>query len=69
MSSTYDRLHTAYFPAEYADILMEVLAITPGNFLSVKDALHHFRLLDDDQTVEVMEHIADRIETDEAEEE
>lgn len=31
MSTTYDNLHTAYFPAEYADILMDVLAITPIN--------------------------------------
>jgi hypothetical protein len=66
MSSTYDRLHTAYFPGEYADILMDVLAITAENLLSVEDALHHFRVLNDDQATEVMEHIADRIETDEA---
>ena len=68
MSTTNDRLHRAYFPAEYADILMDVLAITPGNLLSVKDALYHFRRLDDAQAAEVMEHIADRIETGEAEE-
>jgi hypothetical protein len=62
MSTTNDRLHTAYFPAEYADILKDVLAITPGNFLSVKDALFHFRHLNGDQAAEVMEHIADCIE-------
>ncbi len=67
MSMTYDRLHTAYFPSEYAEILMDVLAITPRNFLSVKDALHHFRLLDDAQADEAIEHIADCLETDEAE--
>ncbi len=67
MSITYDRLHTAYFPSEYADILMEVLAITPVNFLSVKDALHHFRLLNDDQADEAIEQIADCLEADEAE--
>ncbi len=67
MSITYDRLHTAYFPAEYADILMEVLAITPCNLLNVKDALYHFRLLDDDQALEVIEQIVDCLETDEAE--
>ncbi len=61
MSTTTDRLHTAYFPAEYADILIDVLAITPGNFLSVKDALYHLRRLDSGQTAEVIEHIADRI--------
>jgi hypothetical protein len=63
MSITNDRLHTAYFPSEYADILMEVLAITPRNFLSVKDALYHFRDLNYDQAPEVIEHIADRLET------
>jgi hypothetical protein len=67
MSITYDRLHTAYFPGKYADTLMEVLAITSANFLSVKDALHHFCDLDDDQAHEVIEHIADRLETNEVE--
>jgi hypothetical protein len=68
MSTTYDRLHNAYFPGEYADILMDVLAITPGNFLGVKDALHHFRILNDDQVTAVLEHIVDRMETEAAEE-
>ncbi len=63
MSTTNDRLHTAYFPSEYADILMDVLAITPTNLLNVKDALYHFRQLDDDQAADVIEHIADRIDT------
>jgi hypothetical protein len=63
MSNTNDRLYAAYFPSEYADILMDVLAIGPDNFLSVKDALYHFRCLDNGQANEVMEHIADRIET------
>lgn len=63
MSTTHDRLHTAYFPGEYADIVMEVLAIRPANFLSIKDAFYHFRQLDDGQAAEVMEHIADRIDS------
>jgi hypothetical protein len=58
MSTTYDSLETASFPADYADILMDVLAITPANLLSVKDALHHYRRLDDDQATEVMQQIA-----------
>ncbi len=62
MSTTHDRLHTAYFPAEYADILKDVLAVTPGNFLNIKDALYHFRRLDDDQAAEVIEAIADLME-------
>jgi hypothetical protein len=60
MSTTHDRLDTASFPDEYADILMDVLAIG-DNFLSVKDALYHFRRLNDDQTADVMELIACRI--------
>jgi hypothetical protein len=60
MSTTYDRLQTASFPDEYADILKDVLAIG-DNFLSVKDALHQFRHLDDAQVAEVMELIADQI--------
>ena len=63
MSTINDRLHTAYFPAGYADIVMEVLAIAEGNFLNVKDALYHFRELDDDQAAEVIEHIAERLES------
>jgi hypothetical protein len=68
MSTTYDSLAMAYFPAGYADILIDVLAIGPLNFLSVKDALHHFRSLDDDQAAEVMDQIGDQLESDEAEE-
>jgi hypothetical protein len=60
MSTTNDRLHTASFPDEYADILMDVLAIG-DNFMSVKDALHQFRRLDDEQVTDVMQLIADRI--------
>ena len=63
MSTTHDRLHTAYFPAAYADILIETLAIAPANFLSVKDALYHFRRLNDDQTEEVIQAIAEQIES------
>ena len=63
MSTTYDSLDRAYFPSEYADIVMDVLAITPNNLLSVKDILYHFRQLDDEQAAEVLDHIADRIET------
>ncbi len=61
MSITFDRLDTASFPDDYADILMDVLAIG-DNFLSVKDALNHFRELDEDQAAEVIELIADRID-------
>jgi hypothetical protein len=63
MSNTTYRLQTAAFPEDYADILMETLAITPDNFLSVKDALYHFRYLDDDQATEAMQRIAARIES------
>ena len=59
MSTTYDRLQTANFPDEYADILMDVLTIG-DNFLGVKDALHQFRRLNDDQVAEVMDHMACR---------
>jgi Mg/Co/Ni transporter MgtE len=62
MSTTSDRLQTAAFPEDYADILIETLAVTPVNFLSVKDALHHFRDLDDDQAAEAMQCIAERID-------
>jgi hypothetical protein len=65
MSTTYDSLDTAAFPADYADILMDVLAITPTNLLSIKDALYHFRRLDDDQAAELIEHIADQFDSDE----
>ena len=64
MSTTADRLDTACFPEDYAAILIETLAITPANFLSIKDALYHFRHLGDDQAVEAMRHIAERIEPD-----
>jgi hypothetical protein len=60
MSTTFDRLQTASFPDDYADILMDVLVIG-DNFLSVKDVLYHFRRLNDDQATEVMQLIADRI--------
>ncbi len=63
--SITDQLHRAYFPAEYADILMRVLTIGPGNFLNVKDALFHFRCLDDSQASEVMEQIGDRLDSEE----
>jgi hypothetical protein len=69
MSNTADRLYKASFPEDYADILMETLAITPANVLSIKDALYHFRYLDDDQAAEAMQQIAARLETNEAEEE
>jgi hypothetical protein len=68
MSTIYDRLDTAGLPDGYADILMDVLAIGLANFLSVKDALFHFRSLDEEQAAEVMQAIAERIEPDEAEE-
>ena len=63
MSNTADRLYKASFPVDYADILIETLAIAPANFLSIKDALYHFRHLDDGQAVEVMQQIADQINT------
>jgi hypothetical protein len=63
MSTTTDRLQTAAFPKDYADILIETLAVTPANFLSVKDALHHFRQLGYAQAGEVMQHIAQRIDS------
>jgi hypothetical protein len=68
MSNTTYRLQLAAFPEDYAEILIETLVITPANFLSIKDALYHFRHLDDDQAVEAMQHIAARIETDETRE-
>jgi hypothetical protein len=66
MSITEYRLQTAAFPDDYAEILIETLAIGPANFLSVKDILYHFRHLDDDQAAEVMQRIADLTNTDEA---
>jgi hypothetical protein len=58
MSITDYRLNTAAFPDDYADILMETLAVGPANFLSVKDALYHFRFLSDDAAADVMQRIA-----------
>ena len=37
MSTIADRLDTASFPEDYADILIETLAVTAANFLNVKD--------------------------------
>jgi hypothetical protein len=62
MSTTYDSLDTASFPDDYADVLMDVLAITPANLLGVKDALNHFRQLPDDQAAELIEHLADQLD-------
>jgi hypothetical protein len=59
MSTTADRLDTATFPEDYADILIETLAITAANYLSAKDALDHYRRLDDGQAAEVMRRIAE----------
>lgn len=67
MSNTRYRLYAAAFPEEYADILIETLGIVPASFLSIKDALHHFRHLDDDQAAEAMRRIAD-LQADETEE-
>ncbi len=67
MSNTADRLYKAAFPADYADILIATLAITPANFLSIKDAVYCFRGLDDDQAAEVIETIADQLLTNKAE--
>lgn len=58
MSTTADRLDMAAFPGDYADILIETLGITPANYLSVKDALNHYRRLNDDQAAEMMREIA-----------
>src|SRR5262249_6455961 len=35
------------------------LGITAANYLNVKDALHHYRRLDDDQAAEVMRQMAE----------
>jgi hypothetical protein len=59
MSTTADRLDTAAFPEDYADILVETLGITAANYLSVKDALDHYRRLDDDEATELMQQIAE----------
>lgn len=67
MSTSY-QLQTAAFPEDYAAVLIDTLAITPANVLSIKDALYHFRYLDDDQAAEAIQAIADQVETDEAEE-
>jgi hypothetical protein len=63
MSMMTEQLDAAVFPDEYADILIETLTITPKEFLSIKDALWHFRSLDDDQAAEAMQQIADQINT------
>ncbi|SRR5579883_2650952 len=59
MRTTADRLDTAAFPEDYADILIETLGITAANYLNVKDALDRYRRLDDDQATEVMRRIAE----------
>jgi hypothetical protein len=59
MSIAGDMLITATFPDEYADLLRQTLGIEPSNFLSVKDALFHFRRLDDGQAAEVIRRIAE----------
>lgn len=60
MSTIADRLDTAAFPEDYADIPIETLGVTAANFLSVKDALDRYRRLDDDQADQVMRRIAER---------
>jgi hypothetical protein len=62
MSITNDQLETAVFPREYAELLMDLLRVTPASFLGVKDALYHFRNLADEQAAEVIQEIASRIE-------
>ena len=57
MSITDYVLDTAAFPEDYAEHLVEILDITRSNFLSIKDALYHFRGLDDDQAAQVMREI------------
>lgn len=66
MSTTDYLLNTAAFPEEYAERLIDILAINPNRFLSFKDALYHFRRLDDDQAAEVMQQIVKQLETQEA---
>jgi hypothetical protein len=60
MSNTRDRLDTAAFPTEYAETLIHALEIGPANFPTVKDALYHFRSLDNAQAGEVMREMAER---------
>jgi hypothetical protein len=59
MSTTADRLDIAAFPEDYAGILIETLTITAANFPGVKDALNHYRSLDDGEAAEVMRQIAE----------
>ena len=61
MSHTADRLYKAAFPDEYADVLIQVLAITWDNFLSIKDALYNFRSLDEHEASSVLLAVADAI--------
>jgi hypothetical protein len=61
MSNTADRLYKATFPEDYADILIETLGISWANLLSVKDALYHFRHLDDDEAGVALLAIANKI--------
>ncbi len=63
MSTTDYLLNTAPFPEDYAERLIEILGITQSNFLSFKDALYHFRGLDDDQAAEVMRHVMEAATT------
>ena len=63
MSTTDYLLNTAPFPEDYAERLIEILGITQSNFLSFKDALYHFRRLDDDQAAEVMRHVMEAATT------
>ncbi len=63
MSTTDYLLNTAAFPEDYAERLIEILGITQSNFLRFKDALYHFRRLDDDQAAEVMRHVTEAATT------
>ena len=63
MSMMTEQLDAAVFPDEYADILIETLTITPKEFLSIKDALYHFRSLGDDEAAEVMQQIIEAAAT------
>jgi hypothetical protein len=63
MSTTDYLLNTAPFPENYAERLIEILGITQSNFVSLKDALYHFRRLDDDQAAEVMRHMMEAATT------
>jgi hypothetical protein len=64
MSMTESRFQTASFPDDYAEILIETLAISSANYLSVKDSLYHFRHLGDDQAHEVMQRVVDLTDSD-----